>query len=138
MTIGNPSCKFNARSSHLRCAVNPDGPCDGCQHFDPAEIASPETSKAGEMLLQFMREQWRSSIFAPSITISLPPALRTIYIDPAIQIPSGIECDEELTRRAEAFFQRIQDCVQERRTGNVDWETPIDFESIYQSEERNQ
>lgn len=31
--IGDISCKFNARSPHLRCAINPDGPCDGCVHY---------------------------------------------------------------------------------------------------------
>lgn len=31
--IGDTSCKFNARSPHLRCAINPDGPCDGCVHY---------------------------------------------------------------------------------------------------------
>jgi len=38
MPIGNPSCKFNARSSHLRCTVNPIGPCDGCEHFAPVDL----------------------------------------------------------------------------------------------------
>ena len=28
--IGDIDCIYNARSSHLRCAVNPDGPCEGC------------------------------------------------------------------------------------------------------------
>lgn len=31
--IGDTSCKFNARSPHLRCAINPYGPCDGCVHY---------------------------------------------------------------------------------------------------------
>ncbi|MFB2839119.1 DUF6464 family protein [Floridanema evergladense] len=31
--IGDTSCKFNARSPHLRCAINPDGPCDSCTHY---------------------------------------------------------------------------------------------------------
>lgn len=30
--IGDPSCRFNARSPLLRCAVLPDGPCDQCAH----------------------------------------------------------------------------------------------------------
>lgn len=29
--IGDASCKFNAGSELLRCAVNPTGPCGGCQ-----------------------------------------------------------------------------------------------------------
>lgn len=31
--IGDPSCRFNARSPLLRCAVLPDGPCDRCAHY---------------------------------------------------------------------------------------------------------
>ncbi|MDX2270492.1 MAG: DUF6464 family protein [Cyanobacteriota bacterium] len=33
--IGDPSCRYNARSQLLRCAVNPDGPCQGCHHYQP-------------------------------------------------------------------------------------------------------
>ncbi|MFK0734053.1 MAG: DUF6464 family protein [Gloeotrichia echinulata GP01] len=38
--IGDISCKFNARSSYMRCAVNPSGPCQGCRHYEPKELAS--------------------------------------------------------------------------------------------------
>ena len=31
--IGDPNCRFNARSPLLRCAVLPDGPCERCSHF---------------------------------------------------------------------------------------------------------
>ena len=31
--IGDPNCRFNARSPLLRCAVLPDGPCERCAHF---------------------------------------------------------------------------------------------------------
>jgi hypothetical protein len=34
--IGDPSCRYNARSPLLRCAVLPDGPCERCSHFRPA------------------------------------------------------------------------------------------------------
>jgi hypothetical protein len=34
--IGDPSCRFNARSPLLRCAVLPDGPCARCAHYDPS------------------------------------------------------------------------------------------------------
>ncbi len=30
--IGDPSCRFNARSPLLRCAVLPEGPCERCEH----------------------------------------------------------------------------------------------------------
>ncbi|HIK46782.1 MAG TPA: hypothetical protein IGR64_18190 [Leptolyngbyaceae cyanobacterium M65_K2018_010] len=33
--IGNASCRYNAQSQLVRCAVNPLGPCQGCQHFQP-------------------------------------------------------------------------------------------------------
>lgn len=31
--VGDITCKFNARSAYIRCAVNPSGPCDGCIHY---------------------------------------------------------------------------------------------------------
>ncbi|MBD2151162.1 hypothetical protein H6F44_13675 [Pseudanabaena sp. FACHB-1277] len=31
--IGKVSCQYNARSPYIRCAVNPDGPCDNCRHY---------------------------------------------------------------------------------------------------------
>jgi hypothetical protein len=40
--IGDISCKFNARSGYIRCAVNPDGPCNGCRHYEPKELVSSE------------------------------------------------------------------------------------------------
>ena len=36
--IGDISCRFNARSGCLRCAVNPHGPCQGCRYYDALEI----------------------------------------------------------------------------------------------------
>ena len=33
--IGDISCRFNARSGYLRCAVNPQGPCQDCRHYEP-------------------------------------------------------------------------------------------------------
>lgn len=32
--IGDANCKYNARSPFLRCAVNPTGDCENCQHFE--------------------------------------------------------------------------------------------------------
>jgi hypothetical protein len=37
--IGNASCKNNAHSPTLRCAINPDGPCDGCPDFSKATLS---------------------------------------------------------------------------------------------------
>jgi hypothetical protein len=32
--IGDSSCRFNAQSELLRCAVNPEGPCSGCRFYE--------------------------------------------------------------------------------------------------------
>lgn len=36
-TIGDASCVNNAKSAYLRCAINPDGPCEGCKHFEVSQ-----------------------------------------------------------------------------------------------------
>lgn len=33
--IGDSSCRYNARSELLRCAVQPEGPCQGCRDYEP-------------------------------------------------------------------------------------------------------
>lgn len=32
--IGKISCKYNARSPYIRCAVNPSGSCEDCRHYE--------------------------------------------------------------------------------------------------------
>lgn len=32
--IGDASCRFNANSELIRCAVNPDGPCNRCRFYE--------------------------------------------------------------------------------------------------------
>ncbi|MFM7887076.1 MAG: DUF6464 family protein [Pseudanabaena sp.] len=32
--IGKVSCKYNARSPYIRCAVNPSGPCQDCRYYE--------------------------------------------------------------------------------------------------------
>lgn len=32
--IGRVSCKYNARSPYIRCAVNPSGSCEDCRHYE--------------------------------------------------------------------------------------------------------
>ncbi|MCA6572702.1 MAG: DUF6464 family protein [Pseudanabaena sp.] len=32
--IGKVSCKYNARSQYIRCAVNPSGPCQDCRYYE--------------------------------------------------------------------------------------------------------
>ncbi|NHC33745.1 DUF6464 family protein [Scytonema millei] len=33
--VGDISCRYNARSGYIRCAVNPEGPCEGCRYYEP-------------------------------------------------------------------------------------------------------
>lgn len=33
--VGDVTCRFNARSEILRCAVNPEGPCQDCRCYEP-------------------------------------------------------------------------------------------------------
>ena len=40
--IGDLTCKFNARSSQVRCAVNPLGPCKGCRDYQSIDIGRIE------------------------------------------------------------------------------------------------
>lgn len=35
--IGDLTCAYNARSPYIRCAVNPDGLCQDCRHYQPEE-----------------------------------------------------------------------------------------------------
>ncbi|NJK38872.1 MAG: hypothetical protein HC835_07005 [Oscillatoriales cyanobacterium RM2_1_1] len=35
--IGDITCKYNARSSQIRCAVNPQGPCQDCPSYEMKE-----------------------------------------------------------------------------------------------------
>ncbi|MEM8827854.1 MAG: DUF6464 family protein [Cyanobacteria bacterium P01_G01_bin.19] len=32
--IGDTDCANNARSPYIRCAINPEGPCEDCVHFE--------------------------------------------------------------------------------------------------------
>lgn len=32
--IGDASCIYNAHSEIIRCAVNPNGPCESCRYFE--------------------------------------------------------------------------------------------------------
>lgn len=36
--MGDMTCRFNARSAYLRCAVNPGGPCKGCPYYESIEF----------------------------------------------------------------------------------------------------
>jgi hypothetical protein len=41
--IGDPSCRFNARTALLRCAVLPEGPCDACAHYQQGDRSTHDT-----------------------------------------------------------------------------------------------
>ncbi|GAA6621406.1 DUF6464 family protein [Scytonema sp. NUACC26] len=43
--IGDISCCYNARSGYIRCAVNPEGPCEGCRHYQSNESVSGKDIK---------------------------------------------------------------------------------------------
>lgn len=36
--IGDLTCQFNARSSYIRCAVNPVGPCEQCLYYQSRQL----------------------------------------------------------------------------------------------------
>jgi Family of unknown function (DUF6464) len=36
--IGDITCRFNAHSSYIRCAVNPLGPCEDCSHYQSRNL----------------------------------------------------------------------------------------------------
>ena len=33
--VGDANCRYNARSELIRCAVNPEGPCNACRFYEP-------------------------------------------------------------------------------------------------------
>lgn len=35
--VGDASCRFNAHSELVRCAVNPEGPCHSCRFYERSE-----------------------------------------------------------------------------------------------------
>ncbi|MEC4983507.1 MAG: DUF6464 family protein [Oscillatoria sp. PMC 1068.18] len=36
--LGDAKCRFNANSEILRCAVNPEGPCEGCRFLEYLDL----------------------------------------------------------------------------------------------------
>jgi Family of unknown function (DUF6464) len=39
--IGDFTCRYNARSAHMRCAVNPSGPCQECPYYESITPTDP-------------------------------------------------------------------------------------------------
>jgi hypothetical protein len=44
--MGNTTCRFNAHSAYLRCAVNPSGPCEGCLHYESIDLHRPSIAQS--------------------------------------------------------------------------------------------
>jgi hypothetical protein len=34
---GDVTCRYNARSAYLRCALKPEGPCETCREYAPRD-----------------------------------------------------------------------------------------------------
>ena len=39
--IGDLTCRYNARSAQIRCAVNPSGPCEECPYYESSSPTNP-------------------------------------------------------------------------------------------------
>jgi hypothetical protein len=37
LPLGHSNCRWSAKSSQLRCAINPYGPCLGCRDYTPID-----------------------------------------------------------------------------------------------------
>ncbi|MFQ4143396.1 DUF6464 family protein [Chlorogloeopsis sp. ULAP02] len=40
--IGDANCCYNAHSEIIRCAVNPEGPCDSCRFYEKLRVTTEE------------------------------------------------------------------------------------------------
>lgn len=43
--IGDISCRYNAKSGYVRCAVNPSGPCQDCRYYEAREFITETENK---------------------------------------------------------------------------------------------
>ncbi|NJM74680.1 MAG: hypothetical protein HC852_01635 [Acaryochloridaceae cyanobacterium RU_4_10] len=64
--IGDKNCAHNAHSPHLRCAINPFGPCEGCPDFRKASVGDRISRR-----LQIVRSCDRKRILQMGLEISL-------------------------------------------------------------------
>ncbi|AKG20609.1 DUF6464 family protein [Calothrix sp. 336/3] len=39
--VGDASCQYNALSEIIRCAVNPEGPCESCRYYERTPEKTP-------------------------------------------------------------------------------------------------
>lgn len=44
LVIGDITCQLNARSPHIRCAVNPTGPCEDCRSYEERTYQTLQTA----------------------------------------------------------------------------------------------
>jgi hypothetical protein len=64
--IGNDNCKHNAHSPHLRCGINPCGPCDGCPDYARASLSDRISRR-----LQLIRPRNRKALLRIGLDISI-------------------------------------------------------------------
>jgi hypothetical protein len=64
--IGNESCKHNAYSPHLRCAINPCGPCGGCTDYARASLGDRISRR-----LQLVHPRNRKALLRIGLDISI-------------------------------------------------------------------
>jgi hypothetical protein len=38
--IGDITCRYNAHSELVRCAINPSGPCEHCRFYEPSPVSN--------------------------------------------------------------------------------------------------
>jgi hypothetical protein len=46
--LGDASCRFNARSELIRCAVSPEGPCGNCRFYE--NLLAPHSARLEDKL----------------------------------------------------------------------------------------
>jgi Family of unknown function (DUF6464) len=80
--IGNSDCKHNAYSPHLRCAINPCGPCECCPDYARASL-SDRISRRLQLVRN--RNRNRKSLLRIGLEISLGLAGAI-----AIGVPTGL------------------------------------------------
>jgi Family of unknown function (DUF6464) len=71
--IGDPMCRHNALSQHLRCAVNPKGPCQGCRDFE-------QVFKLRDKIPRAIRKRWKVLNFSYN-RLSIAVAFVVLLLD---------------------------------------------------------
>jgi hypothetical protein len=80
--IGNSTCKHNAYSPHLRCGLNPCGPCDGCPDYARASLSDRISRR---LQLVHPRNRNRKALLRIGLEISLGLAGAIL-----VGVPAGV------------------------------------------------